>query len=292
VEGRVLRRKGLREFLQKLLASFRPRGTGPLHGAKPRSSEQRSFALQESTGETIFEDRALRFRSLTLSEPDLPTLEDPDSVAGSFKIRLSKLRRGRLHAASLVAHRYEDRGYHLPHFRREPALYTFMAYDEGHLMGTVSVRIDSHRGLAAEELYPDEVESLRKQGYRICEFTRLAVDRSAASKPVLAGLFHTAYLYAARIRGCTHAVIEVTPQHSAFYHRALRFDRIGPERLNPRVNTTGVLMCVTFDAIADALATFAGHPEVPGALRSLFVYGFPPEEELGVLTRLRERLGP
>jgi hypothetical protein len=258
----------------------------------PGPGEQRGYATQESTGETVFEDRALRFRNLTLAEPDLPALHDPDHLAGSFKIRLSKLRRGRVHAAKLVAHRYEDRGYHLPQFAREPALYTFMAYDEGRLMGTVSVRIDSQRGLAAEELYPDEIDSLRRQGFRLCEFTKLAVDRSAASKPVLAGLFHTAYLYAARIRGCTHAVIEVTPQHSAFYHRALRFDRIGAERLNPRVNTTGVLMCVRFQSIADALAMYAGHPEVPGALRSLFVYGFPPEEEVGVLARLHERLGP
>ena len=156
------------------------------------------------------------------------------------------------------------------------------------LVGTVGLRFDFEHGLAADELYGKEVDLLRQSGARLCEFTRLAVDKSAASKPVLAGLFHSAYLYAAKIRGCTHAVIEVTPRHSGFYHRALRFDRIGTERLNPRVNTQGVLMCVALDAIAEGLAKYAGKPDVPGAMGSLFVYGFPPDEEAGVLNRLYE----
>ena len=91
------------------------------------------------------------------------------------------------------------------------------------------------------------------RGRQICEFTRLAVDKNAASKPVLAGLFHTAYLYASVIRGCTHAVIEVNPRHVAFYGRALRFDPIGEERMNRRVNAPAVLLCAPF-ATAEGIA--------------------------------------
>ena len=58
---------------------------------------------------------------------------------------------------------------------------------------------------------------------------------------MLAGLFHTAYLYASVIRGFTHAVIEVNPRHVAFYGRALRFDPIGEERMNTRVHAPAVV---------------------------------------------------
>ena len=155
-------------------------------------------------------------------------------------------------------------------------------------MGTVGVRLDSPKGLSADELYGEEINALREQGYKLCEFTRLAVDKRVASKPVLAGLFHTAYLYASVMRGTTHAVIEVNPRHVTFYRRALEFEVLGEERINTRVNAPAVLLCVAFDTIAAGLAKYAGHPEATGAGRSLFPYGFPSHEEGGVLRRLKE----
>jgi len=241
-----------------------------------------------NTGETVFADRALRFRSLTVAEADLAVLEAPDGFHGGFKIRVAKLGQRRREAGKLVERRYAGRGYTIPTAPEEAQLSTFIAYDEGQLVGTVSVRLDSDAGLSADELYRDELDALRSADYQICEFTRLAIDKKAASKPVLAGLFHTTYLFASVIRGCTHAVIEVNPRHVAFYGRALSFDPIGEERLNTRVNAPAVLLCAPFATIAEGIAKYAGKPEAPGAGRSLFVYGFPPEDEPGVLGRLRE----
>jgi len=243
----------------------------------------------EHSGETVFDDRPLRFRSLSISAADLSVLEDPAGFHSGFKIRVAKLSGRRREAGTLVEKRYSGRGYTIPsQATGDPNLSTFIAYDEGVLVGTVSVRLDSEKGLSADDLYRSEIDELRAAGHRLCEFTRLAVDRTAASKPVLAGLFHTAYLYAAVIRGITHAVIEVNPRHVAFYGRALDFHPIGPERLNQRVNAPAVLLCVPFARIAEGLEKYAGKPEVPGASRSLFLYGFPADEAPGVLRRLRE----
>jgi len=241
----------------------------------------------EDSGETVFDDRPLRFRSLTVGAADLSVLEAPEGFHGGFKIRVAKLGGRRREAGKLVEKRYAGRGYTIPGFEPDPQLSTFIAYDEGQLVGTVSVRLDSAKGLSADELYRGEIDALRSAGARICEFTRLAVDKTAASKPVLAGLFHTAYLYASVIRGFTHAVIEVNPRHVAFYGRALRFDPIGEERMNRRVSALAVLLCAPFAMIAEGIAKYAGKPDVPGATRSLFLYGFPPEDEPGVLRRLR-----
>lgn len=254
-----------------------------------RSDEGTTTArIAHPPGETVYGNKPLRFRNMSIVEGDVSAFVDPANMGDGFKIRLAKIHGRKRDAGTLIERRYGSVGYVAPpQVKHEPHLSTFIAYDEGSLVGTVALRVDSERGLAADELYGDELAGLRAHGSQLCEFTRLAVDRSVASKPVLAGLFHTAYLYAAVIRGCTHAVIEVTPQHSGFYTRALRFEQIGNERLNPRVNTKGVLMCVSFAAIADGLEKYAGHPEKPGALRSLFVYGFPRHEEAGVLARLK-----
>jgi len=240
------------------------------------------------TGQTIFGDRALRFRTLTLSQVDLQLLENASGIEGAFKIRLAKLPGATREAGVLVERRYAGRGYQTPAAQRDPSLFTFLAYDEGQIVGTVGVRLDSPRGLSADDLYHSEIDALRAAGHRVCEFTRLAVDTTTASKPVLAGLFHTAYLYAAVVSGFTHTVIEVNPRHVTYYKRALKFDQIGPERMNRRVMAPAVLLCAKFTTIADGVARFAGRPDAPGAKSSLFLYGFSAKDEYGVLQRLRQ----
>lgn len=255
---------------------------------KPAKKPRKRARAIDVTGQTVFDDRPLRFRSLTLTEADVPALEDASMIEGAFKIRVAKRTGARRDAWSLVERRYSGRGYTIPGRKPKTNVFTFIAYDEGQIVGTVGLGVDTGKGLSADQIYRHEIDLLRAKGWRICEFTRLAVDRTAASKPVLAGLFQTAYLYAAVICGYTHAVIEVNPRHVAFYGSALKFEPMGPERMNPRVNAPAVLLCASFAAIAQGLAKYAGKAPAPGTKRTLFHYGFPPEEEQGVLRRLRD----
>jgi hypothetical protein len=246
-----------------------------------------STELQHKSGLTVFDDRALRFRSLTLADGIEQTIEDPGALQGAFKIRVAKREGFRRDASTLVDRRYSDRGYKTKTAEPDPHLFTFVAYDEGELVGTVSIRIDSDQGLSADELYKDELDVLRNGGCKLCEFTRLAVDVVNVSKPVLAGLFHTAYLYAGEVHACTFCVIEVNPRHVPFYRRALKFEPIGPERTNLRVKAPAVLLCASFEAIADGLKKFGGRHEQAAGERSLFPWGFSPNEEAGILDRLK-----
>jgi hypothetical protein len=239
----------------------------------------------DRTGQTVFDDLPLRFRALTVTDADWSRLADPAGPPGAFKIRLASQGTRRA-AGQLVERRYASRGYVTGEAPGDPHLFTFLAYDEGVLAGTVGVRLDSDRGLSADELYHEELAPLRADGASLCEFTRLAVDVKAASKPVLAGLFHTAYLFAARLRRHTHAVIEVNPRHVPFYRRALRFEPLGAERLNPRVDAPGILLGVSFEEISRGLARYGGRGAAAED-RSLFAYAFGPDEEPGILSRLK-----
>ena len=273
----------VKHFLSKIVAKPDRSTGGDLASAHKLSGS-------DITGQTVFRDRALRFKHLTVAEAGeaeaLSLLEEP--AVDAFKIRIAKQGGSRREAKTLVEQRYARRGYQIPAQEPDPFLSTFVAYDEGQLVGTVSVRLDCEKGLSADELYRGEIDGLRSAGHRVFEFTRLAVDATAVSKPVLASLFHTAYLYAAVVRGFTHSVIEVNPRHVSYYGRALKFQVIGPERMNQRVKAPAVLLGVPMEVIAEGIAKYAGKPGNPEAKRSLFPYGFPPDEENGVLGRLRE----
>ena len=137
----------VRETLQRFLALIRyPKVLAPVLAKLAPGAETKGYSIHGTTGETVYGDRPLRFRNLTLTEADLPSLDDPVNAPG-FKIRISKLKRGRLQAGSLVSERYAGRGYDTPVAKKEPDLYTFIAYDEGQLVGTVGVRLDSAKGL-------------------------------------------------------------------------------------------------------------------------------------------------
>jgi hypothetical protein len=244
--------------------------------------------IDDGDAYTLFEGTSLRLHHLSVERLD-ELRTDPGLLPGAFRIRVARSGEPREQAGSLVKRRYASRGYQVSSAKAlDPNLFTFVAYSTGDLVGTVGLRLDSQKGLAADELYKSEIDVLRRPGSSLCEFTRLAIDATASSKPVLAGLFHTAYLFAHRVRGYDSAVIEVNPRHVVFYHRALGFEVVGPERLSPRVNAPAVLLAIRFQVIADGLAKYAGRPELARSTRSLFPYGFTPQDEEGILGRLQE----
>ena len=272
------------ESVRKLVERVRNRGVGARSSRTP-SWDSLSFDPQGKTGLTVFDDRTLRFRNLTLAPAELG---DSDAIPGVFKIRVAKREGFQRAATTLVDRRYSGRGYNTPTANPDPHLFTFVAYDEGTLVGTVGIRLDSEQGLSADTLYKDEIDALRESGCKICEFTRLALDQQAVSKPVLAGLFHTAYMFAYEVRSHAYAVIEVNPRHAPFYRRALLFEQIGDERLNRTVNAPAVLLCLPFERVPPELERFGGRPELSKTTRLMYPYFFGAKGASGILNRLRE----
>jgi hypothetical protein len=240
----------------------------------------------DRTGFTVHRDVALRLRNLSI---DLRApLSDQGPEIGAFKIRVASSPKARREASSLVRKRYAGRGYLTSATLVNAHSCTFSAYDEGRLSGTLSLRLDSEDGLAADELYRNEMLVLRRQRRRICEFTRLAVDTTQLSYPVLAALFHTVFLFAQKLRGIDYAVIEVNPRHVGYYQRALGFQVLAGRRHNARVNAPAVLMGVQFAEIAAKLERHAGKRKSGPTVRNLYEHGFSKAEAEGILGRLRK----
>lgn len=276
----------MKQRLRKLVERVRHRKSVRWPWFAPRVKNPVAWLPTDRTGWTVHRDVALRLKNLSIDERG--TLrDDPGNEAGTFKIRLAAVPEARREAVALVRQRYKTRGYLTSATLVHDNVCTFSAYDEGALAGTVSVRLDSSAGLAADLLFRAETDALRAEGRKVCEFIRLAVNTSHASQPVLAGLFHTVFLFAQRVRGFDFVLIEVNPRHVGYYRRTLGFGVIGSERHNQRVNAPAVLMGVSFADIADMLHRHAGKGARAALARNLYEYGFSPAEEDGILGRLR-----
>lgn len=213
---------------------------------------------------------------------------DPALFVRSFKIRAAETARERHSANALVGRLYASRGYQSTALPDEETLNlkTFLASDHNEAIGTLSIRLDSGGGLLVDESFATEARRLRASGRRICEFTKLAMDRRARSPRLLASMFHVAYIYAHRINKVHDLLIEVNPRHVRYYESMLGFRIAGPQRHNARVGAPAVLLSLDLRHARDQIARFGGRPEMAATERSAYPYFFSHTDEEGIIARL------
>ncbi|MFC4932912.1 N-acyl amino acid synthase FeeM domain-containing protein [Massilia sp. GCM10023247] len=227
------------------------------------------------------------------ARPDAAGTRRPGSPAhaahaGSqvFNVRLAISAERHADAGVLLQRMYAWRGYAVD-AGAVGAGKTFTLYAEtgGELVGTVSLCLEHQGRLPADEHFGDRLESLRREGRRLCEPSRLAIDKGM-SKRVFAALMHTAHLYASRLHACTDYVIEVNPRHVAFYRQVLGFAEFGAQRHCSRVGAPAVLLRLPVDHMSAHIARWAGAPGQERVARSFYPYFFPLHDEAGITARL------
>jgi hypothetical protein len=210
------------------------------------------------------------------------------STQSLFKVRLANDEARRESASYLIERRYAWRGYAVDgQPARAPNRITIAAHDCDAIVGTVTIGLDSSEGLFIDGLYSDKANGLRSDGRRIAEFTKLAVDNNSHSKPLLAALFHIAYICARRIHRCTDLLIEVNPRHEQFYRRMLGFQQLGSLRSDPRVGAPALLLQLDLLHAQGEIAKYGGNPRLASMVRSLYPYAFSQREEVLIERRLR-----
>lgn len=213
----------------------------------------------------------------------------------TFKIRLAHDDQRTREARFLVEKRYRDVGYTSnagqhngqPRPAVCPERITLATYKDEAVVGTLTIGFDTGHGLLADELYRAEIDTLRAQGRRVCEFTKLAFDIKKASKRVLGSLFNVAYLYTAKIWGYQDVIIEVNPSHAGFYKRTLGFQDLGGERHCSRVGAPAVLLRLESDYACQMAERFGGQAgNATLKERSLYPYFMALEQEKALLARM------
>jgi len=244
--------------------------------------------MMSATGSTIMTVLPQHvLKPLCVEEGDTVSPAPDDSRR--IKVRLADSDGHRMRASFLVQRRYAWRGYEVGEIPSMlPNRITLSACDGDETIATISVGLDSTLGLFVDKLYRDEVDALRAEKRKVCEFTKLAAEADLRSRPVLAALFHVAYIYARRINDCTDLFVEVNPRHVLFYKRMLGFQDCGPERHDPRVQAPAILLRLDLAFAQQQIAEMGGHAELAKERRSLYALFFSPREERGIESRLRE----
>jgi hypothetical protein len=214
-------------------------------------------------------------------------LEDVIVTQDSYGIRLTDTAEGRNRASLLINKMYAWRGYAGTHqVVDDPNRITLTATDRGNVVGTLTIGMDAAVGLAADQVFKEELDDMRERGARLCEFTKLAFDPSVKSKASLANLFHLAVIYARDIHQRTDIVIEVNPRHRRFYEQMLGFEQQGQLKNNPRVNAPAYLLRVSLDFVTEQIRKYGGTFTERSTGRSFYPYFFSPREEEGIINRL------
>ncbi len=153
------------------------------------------------------------------------------------RVRVAKTAQERMEAGLLVTGQYIQEGY-LPRQERGRPFYglhhllnesvVFVMHDQGQLVGTITVFLDSIAGLPMDRLWPKETRGLRQAGRRLCEFGSLALvsGPGAPSSIMVLDLFRVAYVYAYHFAQATDVCVTLKPKHRYFYRR-LCFESFG-----------------------------------------------------------------
>ena len=140
-------------------------------------------------------------------------------------------------AYALVHDVFVDTGYIHPEsgnirlriFEACPETATFVAKKDGAVVGVLSVVLDSPEfGLPSDVAFEPELDSLRKQGMRLCEATNQAIAAEYRRSAVLSELMRCATSYMLEMQ-CDWAIATVSPNHGGFYE-LMGFKQVGPER--------------------------------------------------------------
>jgi hypothetical protein len=224
--------------------------------------------------------------ALAAREDDAGVIQNVTINERQFGIRLADTEEGRNSASLLISKMYATRGYNVSKLVKDPNRITLSATDQGVVIGTVTLGIDSPIGILADEIFRDVVDQYRRADGKVCEITKLAFDPQVRSKAALAALFHTLYIYGHYLHHCTDVFIEVNPRHRRFYETMLGFRQLAEVRHNTRVDAPAYLLWTSLAYMGEQIEKLGGNSENPGNERSLYPYFFSKREEIGIAGRL------
>lgn len=163
---------------------------------------------------------------------------------------------------------------------------TFAILKHEKVVGTLSIRFDSEEGLLSDQYFHEELTKLRAEGYKLCEFTKLAFN-DIRSTTILAVIFHAAYSYSWYVKHSSLLVIEVNPRHAKYYISKLGFKPLSEEKFFAELNGPASLLHLNLEFMHELLAD-------PNACicidKTLYKHRLTEEEEQEILTKVKDAI--
>jgi len=156
------------------------------------------------------------------------------------------------------------------------------------VVGTLTIVVDDNRGLPCDELFSNELTTMRQNGAKLAEVVRLAISSEFQnSKEILVGMFNLVCNYIKNITCGSDLLIEVNPRHVKYYQRLLLFKIMSDVRECHRVEgAPAVLLCLNK---ADVLA-YRKSGQEKEYLKSLHPHLSTGLEELHLANMIRSKM--
>lgn len=215
----------------------------------------------------------------------IATFTEPGASGPAYLIRLAATPGLQGAAGTLLSKMYSWRGYACGPGEPAGGRTVFVAEADGVTIGTMSVCLDRTGWLPADEHFGMQLSALRRQGRRLCEPSRLAIDKGM-SKRVFAALIHVSFVYAHRIAGYSDYIIEVNPRHVLFYQQMLGFVTLGQPVTCQRVGAPAVLLRLPLAEMGARIRRSGGSFAGAAPERSFYPWFFSPPEEAQIVARL------
>ncbi|MEO8407434.1 MAG: long-chain N-acyl amino acid synthase, partial [Oxalobacteraceae bacterium] len=144
-----------------------------------------------------------RLRDLCIPEADSDGADEYQINEQKFHIRMANSQGQREAASLLIKKMYAWRGYSVERpLDNQPNKITLVTDTTGKTVGTMTLCLDLDSKLPADENFRDKLDELRAEGRRLCEPSRLAIEKDLPYR-VFAAMIHISYMYAHNIHGFT-----------------------------------------------------------------------------------------
>ncbi len=243
---------------------------------------------------SVFSTVPIRRSRKTLTMIPIVRAPQPVPVEGisrSIEVKIASTESEWEQAFQLAASSYRARGYEAPgasrlrftSYHALPDTLTLVAKHRQKVVATLSVVMDNTvLGLPMEDVYPDEIAALRRQGRRLAETTTLADSGLNVREfiRVFLSLIRLAMQHH-RSHGGNTPVIVVNPRHRPFYTKVLGFVPMGKPKTYAAVQDhPAEAFWVDYDLIKN---------EMPKTYEEIFGTDLP-EDALFVPTKIPRRL--
>ena len=162
------------------------------------------------------------------------------------------------------------------------------------LAGSVTLVFDGSCNLPAEKLYHSEIRSLKNNGEKLVEISRLVISPEYRnSNEILFLLFNYLAIYCHHIKKYTYLTVQVNPRHKNYYKALLKFDEMGIEKVSPYLKyAPAVLLTLPISRYQAEVKKYASNKNDNIKERSLYSYSIKPSQELLVAEYLEKQVKP
>lgn len=168
---------------------------------------------------------------------------------GNLDIKLADSKDELIKAFSLTHNTYVQSGYMDPHpsgmriitYNALPSTKVLIVRDNGNVTATITLIFDSPLGLPSDEIYPEEMDYLRREGRKIAEGSSFAAQKISRNKNHVMYLFKKIHTYL-QYAGVDDICIMVHPRHAKFYEKILLFEPMGGVKYLPNLKNAPAVL--------------------------------------------------